>query len=325
MRSDRHRRFRKTKEIIKTALQNIELPAKIYIDAHGEPGSDCIAQNYSWCGLKVDTDISSQKLSEIFLHALPFEHMRQKISFHFVVCNGNYFAKNFMDYISKAGFKNCYSISYDNTVYVTSYPAADNHFEIEDFSTIERCAPDDHYLHHSEKPALPDNKKISLWDGSKAIQTGYRDWVNASSQRLPASQRKNFWIYDRDDFITLCALKQFILDETLRCKHQQSRVYKTLCSLFEACEKMEAQILSYAPNVIINFINNVKINLDRLFIHHEYSFFPANTHYFSTDRYNSMLDKTGLSQINCPQGLIRVFDSEQFIEKSISGKSVFLT
>ncbi|MCP3964857.1 MAG: hypothetical protein GY750_05590 [Lentisphaerae bacterium] len=214
-------KYQRTIREIADLVKDIQLPAKIYINAHGSEGSSRLTQKY----LKPDgttkyNHLYYKQLGSILKNAIP-PNKRSKIVFHFACCEANKYARLFTEYIhAKGWFRQCYSVSYDSVVHSKCYKVKDDTFYMRDISTHDR-ASGKRYLHHRDEPDLPDNKKLSFWDGT-VHQVPYRKWIqdNMRWQGEQICQDKNFWLLD----------KLILLDKLTRFIKESSQTQKTTYS-----------------------------------------------------------------------------------------------
>ncbi|UDQ98987.1 hypothetical protein AAEX28_02600 [Lentisphaerota bacterium WC36G] len=192
--------YARTIKVINDELcSKLELPAKIYIFAHCSPGSLEVSQKYG-CYERGEyrsrqNHIQHDKLANIFKRAIPTDKQHH-IVFHFLSCNGWFFADFFSRKILAQGFRNFFTIAYTEKVFFTTEGTS---YVIEDFSTESRMRDNEQYAHHRDNPDLPDNKVIYYICGGTMQKMPYRDYIKQNAKILPADQRKNLFLYETDD------------------------------------------------------------------------------------------------------------------------------
>ena len=282
---DRDPKYSRTKFILEDALRGMQLPAKIYIDAHSSYNSMTISQEYHSSGDSKGRyiDIGTFQLANFFADTVREKH---NITFHFLSCSGISFARRFLSDLLKKGFINCFAIGYTDDVAIntTSYSQPQQFYEITDFSTTNRTRQasqptaanpnprpltdydQKHYLHHSDDPSLPDNKFIAFYNAGAVTEKPYRRWLEEHTVRY-GIDRKNLFNYN---FIALLLeIKLFFQNQVVVNRNENIRnllkCYKNMIEYFVSAQEGS----TFDPHKVLKFFKGVLYSVDLWTLHKE--------------------------------------------------------
>ena len=277
---DERRQYRRCVEVLREKLQNLEVPAKLYILAHSDYRQSYITQKYQPVGRGgsyKQNKLDLYSLADIFSEALPH---KSEITFHFLSCSGISCARYFLEYMFKNGFRSCFAIGYTEDVYtnVPDYGTPQQYYELTDFSTESRVRQNPRptaqnpnpakpfydcetkfYKHRREHPDLPDNKFIAYYTGGEVRESPYQRWLSLSTTKY-GIDKKNLFRYN---FIAiLLETEIFFMKQTAVC-----RVDK-MCQLFECYRQLIKLFLrrlegaDFSPPTVVTFIKGMFRSVD---------------------------------------------------------------
>ena len=268
--------FLQTKYVLQEGLKGIELPAKIYIDAHSGYDTCSISQEFHRLGESQANyqEISEDTLVQIFSEAIPQKH---GITFHFLTCKGITFARNFLKGLFEKGFSNCFAVGYTENVLISTstYGSPQQYYIITDFSTESRDPRKQQataanprpitdmerrlYLHHKDKSDLPDNKFIALYEAGRVTEKPYRKWLEEHTVRYNID-RKNLFDYN---FLAILSETDFFFEKQLPIIRNDSLKHLFHCYRYVIKYFMESQeSVAFDPQRIITFFNSLLYSID---------------------------------------------------------------
>ena len=258
-------------ELLKERLSSIELPCKIYIDAHCDLNSETLSQKY-YSPAGPDYHVKLNRIpyavfADIMQQAIPPEKQRN-IVFHLLLCNGSCFTAKFYRSLIRSGFRNIFAVCYQGKL-KTIYKLMPPHYKylrITDFSTLERQNPaTGAFTHHSDIPGpvlLEDNKIIFYFDSLKIKSQPYREFIAEHAVYLSSEMRKNFFAYILGDLLEDYRCFVPVLGDLfnrLGCSCQrEKRFLNNFFMLESACKIVEQEFDSMT---IIELMRFLKITL----------------------------------------------------------------
>ena len=282
---DQDRKHGRTKFILEEALKGMQLPAKIYIDAHSSYNSMTISQEYHSLGDSKGRyiDIGTFNLANFFADTVREKH---SITFHFLSCSGISFARRFLSDLLKKGFSNCFAIGYTDDVAIntTSYSQPQQFYEITDFSTTNRTRQasqptvenpnpspltdyeQKYYLHHSDDSSLPDNKFIAFYNAGTVTEKPYRRWLEEHTVRY-GIDRKN--LFDYNFIAILLETGLFFKNQVVVNRHEGIRqllnCYHNMIDYFLHSQEGS----TFDPQKVLTFFKGILYSVDLWTLHKE--------------------------------------------------------
>ena len=201
--------LQRARDVITEGLKELEFPAKIFINIHGDEENNCFYQDYQREDKTVATTrITPEQMAEMFINGLPADRHKE-LTFHFLACDCKQMVEDFMNTISRKGFSNCFAVYYYGSsvvqarrVSLEQMPRQDS-YEVVDFSSTDRITESKKLAHRERFPFVKSNKGVCFISGGRARHEDYLEFVREYSKTLPPSERKNLFAYSYENDIEL--------------------------------------------------------------------------------------------------------------------------
>lgn len=253
--------------ILKTKLNKITFPAKIYIAAYANRTSTFISQHFlQENGSRCKTKISYQELARIFNCTLG-NYKDKAITFHFAVCYPDTFVPRFIQQLGNLGFTRPIAISYKNKFreLVKLPEVTSGNFTIQEMSTSDRYVDGTGTAHHlSNDPNAVDNKFVTYLARNEVRQTDYRVMKERMTQEYGVNSRNNFCLnYEAIAVVGLfMALQTHIENELVQLNQvffirrdtKKIRIYNDLLSQIRAFNKSQITNTCEYANILSKWI-----------------------------------------------------------------------